>query len=335
MHVGGWWQAAGARVVLAATTLGPAVATAQPDANAETASEATADVAVETSATAAPGAESNERRAPRGWQPQWRRFQVWDYVGTAATIGAFYFVHSRPDPRGAGWTEPIPVLDEPFRNWMVGRSRSAREDANKASDYLWYVAVVHPVLDVAVATPIAHRDFRMTYELSLMNLQAFSVVSLWSRIFHKTVGRLRPNALGCDAEGPDYDYQCGKKSQLVSFPSGHTGVSMTGAGLVCAHHLQGHLYRHPVADGLACGAAVGVASTVGGLRIAADRHWMSDVLVGAGLGFATGYGLPTVLYYHPFWRTRRRTARRSDDLLVTGIVAPLPGGLGGVVQGRF
>jgi membrane-associated phospholipid phosphatase len=222
---------------------------------------------------------------------------------------------------------------------MVGPTRQARERADQTSDYLWYASVGYPVLDVVVAGPLVHRDLGMTYQLSLMNLQAFSAVSVWAPSFHKTVGRTRPNVLGCAEKGPGYDDQCGSKGQYLSFPSGHAGVSMTGAGLSCAHHLQGHLYRSQVADGVACGAAVSVAATVGGLRITADRHWMSDTLVGAGLGFATGYGLPTILYYRPFWRALKRqnvaTAPAPDGLLVTGIVAPLPGGAGAVVQGRF
>ncbi len=254
-------------------------------------------------------------------------------------IGAFYAVETKDGPTHATWTRPVAGLDTPFRTWMVGRTRQARESADEASDYLWYVSVAYPVADVVIAAPVVHRNATMTYERSLMNLQAFSVVSLWSRTFHKTVGRARPNTRGCASEGTEYDAQCGSRFQFYSFPSGHAGVSMTGAGLSCAHHLHGHLYGNSLADGAACATAVSVAATVGALRITADRHWMSDSLIGAGLGFATGYGLPTLLYYHPFWRrsNRRNVAgfAGKDGVLLTGVIAPLPGGWATVLQGRF
>ena len=32
-------------------------------------------------------------------------------------------------------------------------------------------------------------------------------------------------------------------------------------------------------------------------RVMADRHWASDTLFGAAVGFGTGYGLPWLLHY--------------------------------------
>jgi membrane-associated phospholipid phosphatase len=68
-----------------------------------------------------------------------------------------------------------------------------------------------------------------------------------------------------------------------SFFSGHTSASFTGAGLMCA---QAHT--------AVCITSLVVASTTGYLRIAARKHWMSDVLVGAGIGFASGSLIPTL-----------------------------------------
>ena len=39
-----------------------------------------------------------------------------------------------------------------------------------------------------------------------------------------------------------------------------------------------------------------IASGVGYLRIAADKHWFSDVLVGAGVGYVSGRYIPTLVY---------------------------------------
>lgn len=61
-----------------------------------------------------------------------------------------------------------------------------------------------------------------------------------------------------------------------SFPSGHTAQAFAAATIV--HKEYGK--EHPVYSVLAYTAATGV----GVLRILNNRHWMSDVLAGAGIG---------------------------------------------------
>jgi membrane-associated phospholipid phosphatase len=39
------------------------------------------------------------------------------------------------------------------------------------------------------------------------------------------------------------------------------------------------------------------AVAVGALRIAADKHWLSDNVMGHALGFGLGFGLPWLLHY--------------------------------------
>jgi hypothetical protein len=46
-----------------------------------------------------------------------------------------------------------------------------------------------------------------------------------------------------------------------------------------------------------------------GARIMSDRHWASDTLFGAAVGFGTGYGLPWFLHY----RARSNDQRGADD----------------------
>lgn len=58
-----------------------------------------------------------------------------------------------------------------------------------------------------------------------------------------------------------------------SFPSGHSSVAFTGAELVRIEY------------GWGWGAgAYALAASVAGLRIYNNRHWLSDVLLGAGVG---------------------------------------------------
>jgi membrane-associated phospholipid phosphatase len=99
----------------------------------------------------------------------------------------------------------------------------------------------------------------------------------------------------------------------VSFYSGHTTFAFslaTATGTVASMRR----YRHaPWIWG--CGLAM--ASAVGYLRIAADKHYLTDVLVGAVAGSAGGIALPYFLH--------------GPKDAVT--VAPLPGGL--AITGAF
>lgn len=62
----------------------------------------------------------------------------------------------------------------------------------------------------------------------------------------------------------------------LSFPSGHTANAFAGATMLSIEYGQNYKWV-PY-------AAYGIASTVGVLRIANNRHYLSDVLFGAGLG---------------------------------------------------
>lgn len=73
------------------------------------------------------------------------------------------------------------------------------------------------------------------------------------------------------------------RSDRASFFSGHTSTAFVGAGAICAQ-----------ASKAGCIAALTIAGAVGYLRIAADKHWGSDVLVGAGVGYAMGKFVPTI-----------------------------------------
>lgn len=69
-----------------------------------------------------------------------------------------------------------------------------------------------------------------------------------------------------------------------SFFSGHTSISFIGAGLICSYKRDAFCYT-----GLA------VAGLTGYLRISAKKHWLSDVLVGMGVGYAHGRYMPKMI----------------------------------------
>lgn len=78
----------------------------------------------------------------------------------------------------------------------------------------------------------------------------------------------------------------------VSFYSGHTNMAfalVSAAGTVA--HLRG--YRN---SWLIWAVGLPLAASVGYLRMAADKHYLTDVLAGALIGTAVGWALPTLLH---------------------------------------
>lgn len=78
----------------------------------------------------------------------------------------------------------------------------------------------------------------------------------------------------------------------VSFFSGHTSVSFAlaaSAGTVA--EMRGYRLAPAI-----WGAGAALATVTGYLRIAADKHYFSDVLVGAVVGSAIGIGVPLLFH---------------------------------------
>jgi hypothetical protein len=81
-------------------------------------------------------------------------------------------------------------------------------------------------------------------------------------------------------------------SSANSWPSGHTATSFVGATLL---HKEYGLTRSPWFSV----AGYGVATATGVMRILNNRHWISDVMSGAGIGIMStelGYALSDILF---------------------------------------
>jgi membrane-associated phospholipid phosphatase len=63
---------------------------------------------------------------------------------------------------------------------------------------------------------------------------------------------------------------------VMSFPSGHAANAFAGATILSIEYQKNHPWVPYV--------AYGVATGVGVMRVANNRHYISDVLFGAGLG---------------------------------------------------
>ncbi len=66
-------------------------------------------------------------------------------------------------------------------------------------------------------------------------------------------------------------------------------------------------------------AGLGFAAATGYLRIAADKHWTTDVLAGAGVGSAIGYFLPRAMRAQFDAVPRLRVSLSTDGISVAGM----------------
>jgi membrane-associated phospholipid phosphatase len=94
---------------------------------------------------------------------------------------------------------------------------------------------------------------------------------------------------GC-AGNSGYASNCNGEDRFESFFSGHASLSAGAAALLCKDAIRRGVWGDSrVTQSLICGAGVGAAVGTGMLRIVADKHWMTDVLVGWAVGGLVGW----------------------------------------------
>ena len=122
---------------------------------------------------------------------------------------------------------------------------------------------------------------------TLLATQAVLTGFLEEGVIKTLAGRLRPNNYGPDViaepvfKGPfantSRDY-AGNRSNS-SFPSGHTTVSFAAATVFAIEYKD-----HPIIPI----TAYSIATLIGLSRITENKHWATDVLCGAAIGYLTG-----------------------------------------------
>src|SRR5262249_22423210 len=146
--------------------------------------------------------------------------------------------------------------------------------------------------DVSVAWWYHHSP-DIALRMVAISAQSFAFTAFATELIKKTTGRERPSARSCEENSTES--QCTSSSRNLSFPSGHTSVAFTAAGLACAFHQDLPLYDTPSGDRAMCIASMGIATLIGFLRVVADEHHLTDVIAGGALGTLSGYVLPHFL----------------------------------------
>ncbi len=194
------------------------------------------------------------------------------------------------------WCEP-PRLDRWARRRLVWHDPGA---AGTASDLFQFVVPAGAMATLWIqATP--HGDREVAEDL-LVLAESASTAILLTQVAKLSVGRMRQDAWARGTiESPD---------DKLSFWSGHTSFAF---GAAAAATQIARLRGRPGWRWLGL-ATFSAAAITGYLRVAANRHWLTDVVSGAAVGGATGLLVPLLAY-------RPAGGRKPAVLLV-----PAPGG---------
>jgi membrane-associated phospholipid phosphatase len=221
-------------------------------------------------------------------------------AGVTAAMGTAYLVAefalgSELSPTTCRWCYPD-GFDAGARNLLRWRDTSLANTLSDASGY-----VTAPIAAAGLTIVAGRgRDWRRHYDDVVPIVQAAIAASLLQHVTKLGVARQRPYA-----HYTPPGTLVPSEEDNVSFWSGHASLTFAlavSAGTVTSS--RGYALAPAVwATGLA------LAATTSYLRIAADRHYATDVLAGAAVGTIVGYAWPKLV--HPW-------IGRDVDVVPTG-----------------
>ncbi len=227
-----------------------------------------------------------------------------DGIATGAALagwGALELAKDSLVPSTCRWCAP-PGFDADIRSALAWSNPGA---AKTASDVLIVSMPAGFLAYDLLATRSAGGLERAAQDLLVVS-ETVAVTGLLTDVAKYTFARLRPYGVGSTVP-LDADSR-------ASFWSGHSALAFALAASA------GSVAQRRGYDGWPWVYAVGFTAAAGTayLRVAADQHWFSDVLVGAVVGTGIGFLVPWL--------------HRGDGMATTSLV-PMPNGV--ALSGRF
>lgn len=184
------------------------------------------------------------------------------------------------------------LSDDSIRRAMRLSDEGARDAVAAASDGMLIALTLFPiVVDALIVQWIAEDNPERMGEMLLVNMQAHAVAQGLTALLKHAVARERPVSRDCRENGG-----CDEQAAPESFFSGHASLAFTSAALICHYHTQESIFGG-AGDATMCATGMALATGVGLMRVLADRHYASDVLIGAGVGVLTGFLVPRFLNF--------------------------------------
>ncbi len=161
------------------------------------------------------------------------------------------------------------------KNWQSDiRNKVGNDYHNGADDYIQYVPYAQIYLGDIVGINAKNHWFDQTKNIFLGGLATLVVTHSLKR----GVGKERPDG-----------------SSNHSFSSGHTATAFLGATI--------NYHEYKEASMLYASSGFLFSSSTAGLRVVNNRHWVSDVVAGAGIGILIGnliYHIEPLKNFNPF-----------------------------------
>ncbi len=251
--------------------------------------------------------------------------RFWD--GALIGVGAF-FVEGRdllprraPPALGEGrWSdcdaarETLGTLDVFFRDRLAGRSAGSRAQLARALRRRALAAELSDAtLGATLALPIGfalRAGSAQPWREALLYVETAALAGGLTSLVKRHAHRPRPFAQRCE---PPSAEALDEEDAQQSFFSGHASLSFALA--VSGWRLA--RWRGDRGAGALQGASLALATLTALLRVAADKHYFSDVAVGAVVGL--GSGLLVTQLHRP---ERATTARPAPDALAARAPGP-------------
>jgi hypothetical protein len=174
----------------------------------------------------------------------------------------------------------VGTYTDPFKRWNVKIRNSVTDNIHKKysiDDQLRYVPIVSVYLLDVVGVKAKHRFI----DRSIIMLTSYLLTTTTVRTLKGTTCIMRPDS-----------------SLRTSFPSGHTSLAFAGAEFLWQEYKDRSVWY-----GI---AGYTIAGSVGVLRIVNNKHWLTDVIAGAGVGM-----LCTKTSYFLYERVRNKVQMRK------------------------